>query len=75
MLPIDCTLDPNEEYLREHQDKLDGLSEQVCQKYVMVLDSHAVVDPRTVVVVSFHASFADDAVPASASPDYLALWA
>ena len=45
------------------------LDDQVDQEHIVVQETHAVVDPRAVVVVPVHALIADDAVPRSFSAD------
>ncbi len=41
----------------------------------MISDTHAVIDPGTVMVVSFHAYIANGAVSGSWRADHLTVWA
>lgn len=59
--------------LGEHDEELDGLSEQVDEKDVVVSDANAVVYPGAVVIISLDASSTYDAVSAPARSNDLTL--
>jgi hypothetical protein len=61
--------DPHEEHLGEHEDELDGLRKQVRHEYVVVVDADAVVDPGAMMVISFDALFADNAMSTATCTD------
>lgn len=48
-------------------------TQQKQQESVVVFDSHAVVDPRAMMVKSLHTTVTDSAMTRSRGPDYFAL--
>ena len=68
-----ATFDEYKYYLKKHQKELEDLGEEINKEDVVVAYSHAVIDPWTMMIVSFHAPLAYDAVSAPPSPNYPAL--
>lgn len=74
-ISIESTLDPDEESLCKDDKKLYCLRKQVTQKDIMIFYTDAVVDPRTMMIVSFDTSLAYNTMSTSPRSYNLTFWA